>query len=138
MRVASDPSSVPLVLVVDDARDMRDIYSLYLRYVGFRAETANGVDEAIQKAVALRPAVVVMDLFMPGASGAEGVLRFRTDPRTEDIRIIGLSAATLQAMQGSFAGHCDRLLTKPCTPEELVDEIQYVLETCATHAPTAR
>ena len=113
---------------------MRDIYSLYLRHVGFRAETASGVDEALQKAVTLHPAVVVMDLFMPGATGAEGVRRFRTNPGTRDIRIVGLSAVTLQSMQEAFAGHCDRLVTKPCTPEELVDEIQHALDTSATHA----
>jgi two-component system OmpR family response regulator len=115
------------VLVVDDARDMRDIYSLYLRHVGFCAETASRVEEALQKAVAQQPQIIVMDLLMPGTNGAEAVRQLRSNAFTKDIPIIGLSGASLQSMHSAFADHCDCVLTKPCLPQELAEEIRRIL-----------
>ena len=107
---------------------MRDIYSLYLRHVGFRAETASRVDEALLKAGDERPDVMVLDLFLAGLGGPDGVRRLRRDNRLRHVRIIGLSGASAQTMHPEVAVDCDRLLPTPCTPEELVAEIKRVLQ----------
>jgi two-component system cell cycle response regulator DivK len=59
----------PLILVVDDYDDNREMYSSYLEYAGMRvAEAANG-REALAKTSELMPELIVMDLSLPGVDG---------------------------------------------------------------------
>jgi two-component system, cell cycle response regulator DivK len=125
----AEESSGPLILVVDDTRDLRDLYSLYFRHVGMRAETATTVAEAVQKAVECHPDLIVMDLFLGGASGEEAVRQLKTDARTKQIPILGLSGAALQPGYEAFAVRCDAVLNKPCMPEDLAAEVRRVLKT---------
>ena len=63
----------PLVLVVEDYQDAREMYSAYLQFSGYRvAEATNGV-EAIEQAQELMPDIILMDLALPGMSGIEGI-----------------------------------------------------------------
>jgi len=119
--------AAPLVLVVDDARDMRDLYSLYLIHIGMRAQTATTVAEAVRKAIDYRPDVIVMDVFLAGGTGDEAAARLKVDERTRDIPLICLSGTILQEHQAAFARQCDALLLKPCMPEDVAKEVQRVL-----------
>ena len=57
----------PLILVVDDFEDNREMYTQFLRFNGYRvAEAVDGLD-ALTKAAALRPDLIVMDLSLPRA-----------------------------------------------------------------------
>jgi two-component system cell cycle response regulator DivK len=120
-------SPAPLILVVDDTRDLRDLYSLYLRHVGMRAETAITVAEAIEKAGMYSPDLIVMDLFLADASGEEAIRRLKMDARTKHIPILGLSGAALQPGYEEFVVRCDAVLNKPCMPEELAAAVRRVL-----------
>src|SRR5256885_16243859 len=55
----------PLVLLVDDLEEQRDLYRQYLEFVGFRVATARDGFEGIDRALTLHPDVAVMDLAMP-------------------------------------------------------------------------
>ena len=119
----------PLVLVVDDFLDAREMYAQYFEFSGFRvAEASNGV-EAVEKAIELSPNIILMDLSMPGMDGWEATRRLKADPRTQSIPIIALSGHALTGFQQSAqqAG-CDAFVTKPCLPEDLVKEITQVLD----------
>jgi len=118
----------PLVLVVEDHADSREMYVHFLAMSGFRtAEAVNG-QEAIQLAVDLRPELIVTDLSLPGLDGCEVIGRLKADAATRDIPIIALTAHAdpASALRARQAG-CSAFLAKPCLPDALVAEINRVL-----------
>jgi CheY-like chemotaxis protein len=116
----------PVVLVVDDDPDARDMYGLYLKAMGCRVYTAPDGLIAIQKARLRHPDVIVMDLAMPRLDGCAATARLKRETRTRDIPIIALSAVQISRASARAAG-CDAYLAKPCTPALLWWEIQAVL-----------
>ena len=122
---ASAGAPVPLILVVDDYEDNRDMYSQYLQFAGLRvAEAANG-KEALSKTAELMPDLIVMDLSLPGVDGWQATRMIKEDPKTRDILVLALTGHALEgASQGAKDAGCDAFLTKPCLPEDLHQEIQ--------------
>jgi CheY-like chemotaxis protein len=117
-----------LVLVVDDYQDARELYAEYFAFSGFRvAEAANGV-EAIEKALALVPDIILMDLSLPGIDGWEATRRLKANPQTRHIPIVALTSHALPGFSDTAkkAG-CDAFVTKPCLPDKLVDEVRRLL-----------
>jgi CheY-like chemotaxis protein len=118
----------PLILLVDDFPDNREMYALYLEYVGYQvAEAATG-HEALARAFELSPDLIVMDLSLPGLDGWEATRRLKSDPRTKGIPVLALTGHALEGYsQGARNAGCDAFITKPCLPEELVVEIKALL-----------
>ena len=81
----------PLILVVDDEQDLREIMALKLDASGFEAMVAADAKEAVAKAKQSRPDLVLMDIHMPGESGTDAALEIKQDPETKDIKIAFLS-----------------------------------------------
>jgi CheY-like chemotaxis protein len=121
--------SRPLVLVVDDYQDAREMYAEYLSFSGFRvAEASNGL-EAVEKAFSLRPDVILMDLSLPGMDGWAATRQLKTDERTRGIPVVALTGHALAgASDGARQAGCDAFVTKPCLPDELVVEVRRMLE----------
>ena len=118
----------PLVLVVDDYEDNREMYASYLEFAGMHVEQAVNGGEAITKAVTLLPDLIVMDLSLPGIDGWEATRRLKGDARTRDILVLALTGHALEgAEQGAKDAGCDAFLTKPCLPEDLCREINRML-----------
>jgi two-component system cell cycle response regulator DivK len=121
-------SARPLVLLVDDFQDAREMYADYLEISGF--DTAQAVDghEALTKARGLKPAVVLMDLSLPGIDGWEVTRRLKADAGTRDIAIVALTAHALEGERArALNAGCDSFVSKPCLPQQLVDEIVRLL-----------
>jgi len=119
----------PLVLVVEDYQDAREMYAAYLQFSGYRvAEAANGL-EAIEKARAMLPDIILMDLALPKMDGWEATRRLKADALTRHIPVVALTGHALagHADRARQAG-CDAFVTKPCLPDALVAEIQRMLE----------
>lgn len=118
----------PLVLVVEDYQDAREMYAAYLQFSGFRvAEATNGV-EAIEKSIELRPDIILMDLALPKMDGWEATRRLKIDERTRDIPIVALTGHALAGhAEGARQAGCDSFVTKPCLPDALVAEIKRML-----------
>jgi two-component system cell cycle response regulator DivK len=128
--MASGPAT--LVLLVDDYPDNRDIYVQFLTYAGLRVEEAENGHQALDKAFALRPDVIVMDLSLPGLDGWEATRRLKHDPRTRDIPVIALTGHALAGhSKVAFDAGCDAFITKPCLPERLLEEIRAILTAAA-------
>jgi CheY-like chemotaxis protein len=81
------------VLIVDDDRDIRETLEEILSYEGYAVATARNGADALEKARALRPELILLDLFMPVMDGAEFRRRQRADPDIGDIPVIVVSAA---------------------------------------------
>jgi CheY-like chemotaxis protein len=125
----TEPQPRPFVLLVEDFEDAREMYRDYLEFSGFQVETARDGREAIDKARALRPHLILMDLSLPGIDGWEATRILKDDPRTSDLIIIALSAHALAA-EGERArdAGCDGFIAKPCLPTDLVAEIAHHLK----------
>ena len=118
----------PLILVVDDYPDNREMYSAYLRFRGLEViEAANGT-EALQHAFERTPDLVVMDLSLPGVDGWQATRALKMDPRTKHIPVIAVTGHALSgASERATEAGCDAFLTKPCLPEDLLREIERML-----------
>jgi CheY-like chemotaxis protein len=117
------------ILMVDDFHDNREMYAAYLRYAGFAVEEAVTGTEALEKAFASRPDLVVMDLSLPGMDGWEATRRLKADPRTKHVPIVVVSGHALEgSVQSARAAGCDAFLRKPCLPQTLLTEIRKLLE----------
>lgn len=128
---ASPPTS-PLVLLVDDYADAREMYGYYLARHGFRVEEAADGHEALDKALTLGPDIILMDLSLPGIDGWELARMLKKDPRTTAIPIVALTAHALNGEQERALGAgCDAFVTKPCLPQTLATELERVLQTPA-------
>jgi CheY-like chemotaxis protein len=129
----------PLVLVVDDYEDNREMYSSYLEFAGLRvAEAVNGA-EALSKTQDLMPDLVVMDLSLPGVDGWQATRAIKQDPRTRHILVLALTGHALEGTHESATeAGCDGFLTKPCLPEDLCQEIQRMLGAAAKARPKAK
>lgn len=118
----------PLVLIVDDFADNREMYAEYLRFAGFRVEEAASGQEALERAHANPPDAAIMDLSLPEMDGWEATRRLKLDERTKHIPIVALTGHALAGhAEGARQAGCDAFVTKPCLPDALVAEIQRML-----------
>jgi two-component system cell cycle response regulator DivK len=120
----------PLILVVDDYQDAREMYAEYLQFSGFRVAEAKNGNEAVEQAFALKPDLILMDLSLPGMDGWEATRRLKADDRTKQIPIVALTGHALAgASEGAKKAGCDSFVTKPCLPDDLVVEVRRMLGT---------
>lgn len=116
----------PAVLVVDDNIDARAIYGMYLRAMGCRVYTAPDGLVAIERAMARRPDIIVLDLEMPRVDGWAAAQQLKHIEPTRHIPIVALTAVPGARESARRAG-CDAFLAKPCVPELLWCEIRLML-----------
>jgi len=127
----------PIVLLVDDYPDAREMYSEYLGFAGYDVVEATSGSEAIEKAERLQPDIILMDLSLPGMDGWEATRRLKSASRTRTIPVVALTGHALagHSDQAKRAG-CDAFVTKPCLPDALVAEIRRVLGDASGEATT--
>lgn len=124
----------PLILVVDDYQDAREMYAEYLQFSGFRVAEARNGNEAVEQALTLKPDLILMDLSLPGMDGWEATRRLKADETTKHIPIVALTGHALAgASEGAKKAGCDSFVTKPCLPDDLVVEVRRMLG-AAKHA----
>src|SRR5260370_9876670 len=78
----------PLVLIVEDNHDLRELYSMYFTSQGFLVDTASDGHSALAHALERRPDLVVTDLSMPHLGGWEMTRRLKQEPSTAHIPVI--------------------------------------------------
>ena len=118
----------PLVLIVEDQLDLRQLYAHELTMSGFDViEAGNGVD-AISHTSERFPDVVLMDLSLPVLDGWEATRRLKDDARTAHIPVVALTAhdGSGELQRATLAG-CDWFVPKPCPPHNLIEEVRRVL-----------
>jgi two-component system phosphate regulon response regulator PhoB len=116
------------VLVVDDEADIVALVAYHLVKAGYRVSTASSGPDAIAAARQERPALVVLDLMLPGASGYDVLEQLRNQPATRDIAVLMLTARREEQdrIRGLSLG-ADDYLTKPFSPQELVLRVGAIL-----------
>jgi two-component system, cell cycle response regulator DivK len=115
----------PLILLVEDCEDNRDMYAAFLTRRGFEIAEAVDGQQAIERSTTLRPDLVVMDLSLPDMDGTQAIRALRADDRTKDLPIIVVSGAV---QDGEVSGlGWDAFIAKPCPPDLLVAEIRRLI-----------
>ena len=85
-------SNHPLILLVDDDPNFREIFSVKLKAAGFRVETAEDGHAAVEKCLELKPDLVLMDVAMPKMNGAQALLKIKDNPKCHNLKIAFLTA----------------------------------------------
>jgi CheY-like chemotaxis protein len=118
----------PLVLLVDDQPDQVEMYQLALEIAGFEVLAAYHGADALERARARMPSVIVLDIRLPDMSGWDVCAALMSDSRTRHIPIIILTAAASSTLpQQSKAAGCAAYLVKPCFPDLLTRTVQEVI-----------
>jgi len=113
-------------LVVDDQATARERMSAILADAGWRVSTAGSAAEALEKARAERPAIIFMDIVMPGMDGYQACRRLAVDPATRAIPVVFVSTKCQRAdqvwarMQGGKA-----LIGKPYSDAQVLDALRF-------------
>ena len=118
----------PLILIVEDQSELRQLYAHELTMSGFDViEAANGA-EAITHTSERFPDIVLMDLSLPIVDGWEATRRLKIDTRTAHIPVVALTAhdGSGELQRATRAG-CDWFVPKPCQPHDLIEEVRRVL-----------
>jgi two-component system, OmpR family, phosphate regulon response regulator PhoB len=116
------------ILVVDDEPDIVALVVYHLAKAGFRISTASNGADALRIAQQDRPALVVLDLMLPGMSGLEVLEQLRADESGQEIAVLLLTARREEPdrIKGLSSG-ADDYLTKPFSPQELVLRVRNIL-----------
>ena len=113
---------MPSVLIVDDDPSIRKLVATTLEDVaGFELVEAADGDEALALAREEAPAIVLLDIDMPGIDGFEACRRLRAEPGTADTTVVMLTAAAdEEAERAAEEAGADLFITKPFSPLELL------------------
>jgi two-component system, OmpR family, phosphate regulon response regulator PhoB len=116
------------VLVVDDEPDIVALVAYHLAKAGYRVSTASSGTDALEAVRRERPALIILDLMLPGMSGYEVLEQLRSADATRDVAVLMLTARREEPdrIQGLSLG-ADDYLTKPFSPQELVLRVGAIL-----------
>ena len=119
----------PTVLLVDDEQDALELVGFNLKKAGMDVVTAETGPEALAKAQAVIPDLVVLDLMLPVMDGLEVCRKLRRDSKTAGIPVVMLTAkgSELDRILGLELG-ADDYVTKPFSPRELVLRVKKLLQ----------
>lgn len=120
--------SRPLVLVVEDEADIRELVSYNLTKAGYEVTGVVTGEEALAAVEVAPPDLVVLDLMLPGIDGLAVCRRLKSDPRSGSIPVVMLTAKGEESdvVQGLNLG-ADDYITKPFSPRILIARVQAVL-----------
>jgi CheY-like chemotaxis protein len=116
-----------MVLIVDDAPDIRQIHTRFLHCSGMEVFTAENGTRALDAARRGVPDVIVTDVDMPVMDGLALCRQLRADAATRDIVVVVTAGSSDQAEAAIDAG-CDAVLAKPCSQRLLLATIRRLLE----------
>lgn len=102
------------ILIVDDNPMNLKLVAYLVRANGYEVDTAGDAEHALVAIAANRPALILMDLQLPGVDGLELTRRLKADPQTRDIKIVAVTAYAMKGDQEkALAAGCDAYVTKP-------------------------
>ena len=116
------------ILIADDKATSRELLRTVLERQGYAITEAADGEEALQKALAEPPDLILLDLQMPRRSGYEVLRELRKDPRHAEVPIIAITASAMQgdrekALAAGFTGY----MAKPVALVHLREEVQRLL-----------
>jgi CheY-like chemotaxis protein len=125
-----NPSTSSLILLVDPDPDTQAMYVAGLGFSGWIVDSVTDGREALAKVISYRPAAVVMETRVPGLDGFELCRLLRRDPDTQHIPILVVTGdADAKCIAAAEEAGANRVLIKPCLPDELARVIETTVST---------
>lgn len=119
----------PVIVVVDDDRDTRELYRACFDLSGFVTAEAGTGEEAIAAAERLVPDVLLTDLILPDINGLAVTRHLKAQPATARVQVILLTGYSQENLQRrAAAAGVARALHKPCLPDVMLREIRRTLK----------
>jgi two-component system alkaline phosphatase synthesis response regulator PhoP len=115
-----------LILIVDDEPSIVQLARMYLERDGFRTESANDGEAALDKVARGHPALVVLDVMLPKLDGFDVCRRLRATENSPAILMLTARDEDIDKILGLELG-ADDYLTKPFNPRELVARVKAIL-----------
>lgn len=116
------------ILVVEDHEDNRRIMRDLLTAHGFRVVEAVTGPDGVREAEDRRPALILMDIQLPGIDGYEATRRIKAQPHLRSIPIVIITSYALSGDdQKAYAAGCDEYVSKPFSPRKLLATIRKFL-----------
>lgn len=116
------------ILVIEDERDLVEILSYNLTNEGFDVVTATDGQDGLRRAQAVLPDLVILDLMLPVVDGLQVCRRLRSDPKTQHIRILMLTAKSEEVDEiVGFNMGADDYVTKPFKLKPLIHRVKALL-----------
>ena len=127
-----DSSRLGLVLLVDRDDDTREMYAEYFAAAAVRIQQAADGRDALAKALARPPDLVVTETRLPGLDGCELCAQLRGEPKTSTVPIVVVTGDGYQAdLDHARSAGADLILIKPCLPEVLLAEMRRLVAEAA-------
>lgn len=117
-----------LILIVEDNEKNRKLARDVLAHRGYRVAEAETGEDGIRLAAELRPALVLMDIQLPGMSGIDALRQLRSDPATRDIPVMAVTASAMtHDRQKIMAAGFDGYQSKPISVRPFVEAVAQLL-----------
>ena len=116
------------ILIVDDNQVNLKLARVLFESEGYAVVTAEDADQALQVLANVRPALVLMDIQLPGMDGITALKQLRADPTTKNISVIAITASAMTHNRTTMlAEGFDGYQTKPISLKDFLGEVQRVL-----------
>ena len=114
------------ILVVEDSDDIRDLLGLVLEAEGYRVVALEDGRDVVETARQMAPALITLDLALPGKDGWAVVRDLQEDDETRDIPILVISAYTRE-LAAPLRRRVTRVISKPFDITQVVSEVEEIL-----------
>ncbi|HSE91054.1 MAG TPA: response regulator [Candidatus Binatia bacterium] len=117
-----------LILIVEDNEKNRKLVRDILQVKGYTTIESETAEEGIKLVLDKSPALILMDIQLPGIDGITALKRLRADPNTKAIPVIAITASAMtHNRQTMLAEGFDGYQTKPISVKEFLGEVERVL-----------
>lgn len=118
-----------LILIVEDNERNRKLMRDVLQFTGYQTVETDTGEEGIRLARESRPALVLMDIQLPGMDGISAFKQLRADPATKEIPVIAVTASAMtHSRREIMAAGFDGYQTKPINVQEFLAAVRQMLD----------
>jgi len=118
-----------LILIVEDNEKNRKLVRDVLQVKGYKTIESETAEEGIRLAQDSRPALILMDIQLPGIDGITALKRLRAEPETREIPVIAVTASAMtNKREAMLVEGFDGYQTKPISINDFLEEVRKVLE----------
>jgi two-component system, cell cycle response regulator DivK len=122
------------ILIVEDNEQSRKLARDVLRFKGYETMESETAEVGLQLAREFRPALILMDIELPGISGIEALGRLRASPETQSIPVIAVTASTMtHTRQQILAAGFDGFQPKPIEVKAFLEAVRQTLDRSPGH-----
>jgi CheY-like chemotaxis protein len=116
------------VLIVEDHPDMRNLLGIIVERLGYLPVLANEGEEGVEKAIAEKPSLILLDIVMPKMDGREVARSLRANPETKEIPILAITALfRSHDLDACLLAGCNGYIVKPFAVGDLQAKIRELL-----------